>query len=272
MDVSFTTDAADALARAEHFLHERPVEHNLILTLLHVRAQMPQDGRYWLVEDGNDVVGVAFQSPLTFSATVTPMAAAAADAAAEAVAAGGAELPGVIGDAATASRFAGRWTETRKVGARPTAGQRLYQLEDVPVPTGAPGSLRVAVEDDVPLLIAWMHAFNAETGEHGSDPAQVVPLRVAAEQFYLWDHKGSASMAAATPPVAGVSRVQAVYTPPHRRRRGNGGATVGTVSRRLAGAGLRCILYTDLANPTSNSIYRRLGYRSCAEIIRYTFG
>jgi predicted GNAT family acetyltransferase len=31
------------------------------------------------------------------------------------------------------------------------------------------------------------------------------------------------------------------------------------------------MLYTDLANPTSNSIYRRIGYRAVAEVLRYGF-
>ena len=30
-------------------------------------------------------------------------------------------------------------------------------------------------------------------------------------------------------------------------------------------------LYTDLGNPTSNSVYRRIGYRAVAEGLRYRF-
>jgi uncharacterized protein len=33
----------------------------------------------------------------------------------------------------------------------------------------------------------------------------------------------------------------------------------------------RCILYTDLGNPTSNSVYRRIGYRAVAAALRYRF-
>ena len=36
-------------------------------------------------------------------------------------------------------------------------------------------------------------------------------------------------------------------------------------------AGHRCILYTDLGNPTSNSVYRRIGYRAVAEALRFRF-
>jgi predicted GNAT family acetyltransferase len=68
-----------------------------------------------------------------------------------------------------------------------------------------------------------------------------------------------------------VTRVQAVYTPPDRRRRGYAGATVGAISRASLDRGLRCVLYTDLSNPVSNSVYRRLGYRAVTEVIRYVF-
>ena len=32
-----------------------------------------------------------------------------------------------------------------------------------------------------------------------------------------------------------------------------------------------CILYTQLANPTSNAIYRRLGFEAVAEVLSYRF-
>ena len=35
--------------------------------------------------------------------------------------------------------------------------------------------------------------------------------------------------------------------------------------------GLRCVLYTDLGNPTSNSIYRNIGYEAITETLIYGF-
>ena len=78
-------------------------------------------------------------------------------------------------------------------------------------------------------------------------------------------------MAANSEPVEGVIRMQAVYTPPERRNRGYAGACVAGLSRRMQQAGHRCILYTDLGNPTSNSVYRRIGYRAVREGLRYRF-
>ena len=53
--------------------------------------------------------------------------------------------------------------------------------------------------------------------------------------------------------------------------RGYAAACVHGLSEHLAGAGYRCMLYTDLGNPISNSIYRRIGYRAIVEAIHYRF-
>jgi hypothetical protein len=270
MGVSFTTDAAEALAQAEEFLTSKPVEHNLILTLLYLRVVAPQEGRYWTVDEGGRAAGFVFQSPTTFKATLTPMASELVDAVVDA-AAREADLPGIIGEVGTAARFAGRWTELTKGGARPTAGQRLYELQQLDMPTGVPGVLRLAIDADVPLLVEWMRGFSEETGESGADPAEMVPLRVAAGHFYIWDNGGPVSTAAATPAIAGVTRVQAVYTPPPHRAHGYAAVTVASISERMMHDQLRCALYTELANPISNSVYRRIGYRAVNEVLRYEF-
>ena len=44
------------------------------------------------------------------------------------------------------------------------------------------------------------------------------------------------------------------------------------LSRRLLAGGRRfCFLYTDLANPTSNAIYERIGYRRVCESGEFRF-
>lgn len=79
-------------------------------------------------------------------------------------------------------------------------------------------------------------------------------------------------MAGVNPPGFGVSRVGPVYTPPEHRGRGYAGAAVAEVSRRVLEAGLRVCLFTDQANPTSNRIYQRLGYRPVAHMVSLEVG
>ena len=110
-----TDDLARAVDATSAFLHADPVQHNLILTLLEQRQTQPEPGRYGWVCGDDEVVGVGFQSPLRFHATVTPMPAAAVEPLVNQFAAIAPDLPGVAGDAATASQFAGRWAELLKV-------------------------------------------------------------------------------------------------------------------------------------------------------------
>jgi uncharacterized protein len=61
-------------------------------------------------------------------------------------------------------------------------------------------------------------------------------------------------------------RIGPVYTPPESRGRGYASTLVAEQSRTLLDAGRAfCFLYTDLDNPTSNALYRRIGYRMIAE-------
>jgi predicted GNAT family acetyltransferase len=52
-----------------------------------------------------------------------------------------------------------------------------------------------------------------------------------------------------------------VYTPPKERGRGYGSAVTAAATRSILDDGAIPVLFTDLANPTSNKIYQALGYR-----------
>ena len=272
IDVELTADPARVLRRAGQFLESDPVRHNLILTLLHGRASNPGEGRYLIATDGEDVVGVVFQSPLTYIATITPMDSEAVRACVELLGANAAaSLPGVNGEAATAARFAGQWTERTKSAAIPEYGQRIYEAGRITEPQRVAGQFRRAIEDDTDLLGEWLGAFSAEVHEPPGDPRAVVSRRIAEGEFWIWEDDCPVSMAALTKSVAGVARVQAVYTPPDSRGRGYASACVARLSSNTLRAGTRCILYTDLANPVSNSVYRRIGYSAVAECLLYKF-
>jgi predicted GNAT family acetyltransferase len=67
-------------------------------------------------------------------------------------------------------------------------------------------------------------------------------------------------------------RVGPVYTPPGHRGRGYGGAVTWTVSQAARDAGAaQVLLFTDLANPTSNALYQRLGYQPVADRLVLAF-
>ena len=82
----------------------------------------------------------------------------------------------------------------------------------------------------------------------------------------------------------GAERLPERLEPFHRLRRGAIGRGEDApaidkqfreagVRTRLLGAGHRfCFLFTDLANPTSNGIYIRIGYVPVADVEEWSFG
>jgi uncharacterized protein len=264
-------DAASLLAAAGEFLRSEPVLHNLVLTLLDSRLNRHEPGRYWVASQTGQVAGVVFQSPLKNSALLVPMEPAAITALVDAIAASGVALPGVFGDAATAATFAGRWTDQSKAAAFPVLGLRLYELAELKTIGPVEGRLRQATATDRNLALALLDAFSAEIDEPQSDLERTVDEWLASEQIWLWQNGDATTIAVSRKPVQGVVRVTSVYTPPANRRRGYAAACVYGLSRHFTEAGYRCVLYTDLGNPVSNSVYRRIGYKVVAEATRYRF-
>jgi GNAT superfamily N-acetyltransferase len=273
LKVLFNEDPAFVLSRAGVFLSSRPVLHNLVLSILHARVAHGDRGRYWMAIQGDNAVGLVVQSPLTLPATLTPMEPAVATAMADAITEASMALPGINGEAATAAIFAGQWGERSKSAATPFQGNRLYELLEIGEVPDIEGKLRQAGPKERSLMILWARAFQREIGESDDDTELRVDRGLAAGQLWLWDLGGeTVSMAVSREPILGVVRLSGVYTPPEKRKHGYAKACVHALSKQLGDAGYRCILYTDLGNPTSNSIYRRIGYRAVAEALRYRFG
>jgi GNAT superfamily N-acetyltransferase len=271
ISVSFYEDAQAFSAAAKEFLLSRKVLHNLILTIVDSRLTRPEAGHYWVAVRANEVVGVALQSPLTYPATVAPMQPDVTAALVDAIADTGFLLPGVNGEVATAASFAGRWTERHKSAAFPVQGLRLYELEELKGIVSSEGELRKANTQDRNLAITWLQEFYIETRTPASNAENLIDAALREERLWLWQDGSVVSMAISSKPVQGVVRVSAVYTPPANRKQGYAAACVHGISKYFRSEGYYCMLYTDLGNPTSNSIYRKIGYKAIAEAIHYRF-
>jgi GNAT superfamily N-acetyltransferase len=271
ISVRFYEDARLFSAAAEDFLLSRTILHNLILTIVDGYLTQHEPSRYWVAFRAQQVVGVALQSSLTYPATVVPMEPDVTAALVDAIADAGVILPGVSGEVATAASFAGRWTERAKSAAFPTQGLRLYQLVELNEIAPIVGQLRKADAGDRNLAVTWLQDFYTETNTPACNSESLIDAALSSERLWLWQDGGVVSMAISSKPMREVVRISAVYTPPENRKRGYAAACVHGVSRYFTDEGYRCILYTDLGNPTSNSIYRRIGYRAVAEAIQYRF-
>ena len=253
------------------FLSSEPVLNNLILTLLEGRIARPEPGRYWIARTNGALAGVGLQSPPGLPLNLSAMAPETAAQLADAIAAEGRDLPGVFGEARIAARFAGQWAECCGVGVYAESTQRLYEAKVVRNGASVPGVLERADPNERPLAREWTEAFRAEVGGVADDVEDFVDRRIAERAVWLWRDGDITAMAVHTAAIAGVTRVQCVYTPPRYRRKGYAEALVRNLTLHLRGQRLRAMLYADLGNPTSNAIYRRIGYEPVTELVRYRF-
>jgi predicted GNAT family acetyltransferase len=267
--VTEVDDAAVASAQADEFLATFPTQHNVLLTLLAQHRERAAGGRFWIVADGDVVVGFASHAPPGQRVALARMHDDATRALADAI---DPPIPGVVGTAADAATFAGHFAERHHVPVAPYEAQRLYELLCLEAVATSPGRLRPATTSDGPVLVDWSDAFAAETHTTAGNAKELVDAALAAGRAWVWDDHGPVAMAWASKPAMSVCRVQAVYTPPRWRGSGYATACVEHLSRTLIGRGMRCVLYTQLSNPTSNAIYQRIGYRPAAEIVSYDFG
>jgi predicted GNAT family acetyltransferase len=268
VEVETFSDPGAVVERAGGFLLADEARHNLPLGILTLRREHPDvypELAAWIVTEGADVVAVAVRTPPHNLVVARPAAAEALHAIVDAIAD---ELPGVVGAVPEIDSFTRAWTARRGVVATTRFEQRIYALRGVVAPTGVPGSMRLAHAGDRELVLSWMTAFTAEALHGLDDPLRVersVDARLQSSTtsgIALWEVEGRvvslAGFGGATP---NGLRIGPVYTPRPFRGRGYGSAVTAGVSRLVLDRGKRfCFLYTDLANPTSNAIYRRIGY------------
>jgi GNAT superfamily N-acetyltransferase len=173
--------------------------------------------------------------------------------------------PGGLGaEPACARALAAAWERLTGGTARLLRREGMHALEHVVAPKSpAPGHLRLAQRQERTLLIEWERSFSAEAGVGAREQAEVsVDVRLGGDRLFVWDEGGPVSYLARSGPVAGVMRIGPVYTPPELRRRGYATSAVAALARRsLQEGSRRCMLFTDLANPTSNRIYAAIGFR-----------
>ncbi len=267
MQVQLLSDAAVFADRVQAVIAADPFTSS-VLTGMVARAREENRataGALWMVLiDHGTVVGAAMHTP-PYHPFLPRLPEGAAAAVAVELLRIGRPVAGVTGERAAVDEFARTWVARTGGSSSVVTSMRMYRLGALTAPAGVPGSVRCATGGDLTLVAEWVARFAAEAtpDSPGDDPTAVARRRITRGEVWLWDDQGRAvSLAAGSPPADGVSRIGPVYTPPEFRRRGYGAAVTARATRACLDAGARhVVLYTDLVNPVSNSIYQKIGYR-----------
>ncbi|MEV7192555.1 GNAT family N-acetyltransferase [Streptomyces sp. NPDC093510] len=279
-----THGVEDFLARAGDFLRSRPALHSMPLTDLDKLrrhgaaghdAGVPVLGR---LEAGGEVRAV-FCLTARGRLALTRLSAGQADTLAARLARLGHRPSHVIADDATADAFAASWQRHTSAAPVPFWRARLYRLGTLTPPQPRPqGQGRITGARDREQVVRWCREFCADVGEQPSidliDAGSWDDSRFGDRHFTFWQtpHATPVSMVAATSVVGGMVRLDPLYTPARFRGRGYAGAVTVAASRAALTAGARdVVLFADPDNPTSNALYRRIGYVPVAHFTGYTF-
>jgi len=278
--VDFCVGPRQFLAVAESLLRSDPFSTNIIAVVATRIAAGDEPGsehHLWATIGDREghIVGAAMHTP-PHHLFVSRMPAAAAQSLAHAVADTGRDLPGVNGAVEATGPFVEGWQARTGRTSTVITAMRMYRLGQLAWPHGVAGEAVAAVTPrDVELVASWLAAFHEEAQPHAptGDWRLQAERRVRSGQIHLWRDAGTVvSLAGVSAPAAGVARVGPVYTPPAYRRRGFGAVVTAKATAAALSAGAEyVVLYTDLANPTSNSIYQKIGYEPDHDAEERTF-
>jgi RimJ/RimL family protein N-acetyltransferase len=279
MSWTFTDDLGSYQAAVGGLLGAEPERNTVLLSVL---ASLTRLGRtafgpaapllgWWT--GGTGVSAAILQTP-PHALLLTALPDRSAAQLARALADGRIALSGINGAEPDATALARAWLDLTGRQGQVSHRQRLHRLGELIWPDTAPeGNARIATTADTPLARSWYAAFAAEAGVSGG-PDRVVDDRLRSGQLMLWEAGSEpVSLAGLTGVIAGTARIGPVYTPPRWRGRGYGAGVTAAVSDLARERGARSVvLFTDLANPTSNAIYARLGYEPVEDRVLITFG
>ncbi|MEG6612016.1 GNAT family N-acetyltransferase [Pseudoclostridium thermosuccinogenes] len=186
------------------------------------------------------------------------------------------KVPGVLAEKSLALRFSDQYSSLTGTVIKDGKKMRIYRLDEVNEVPMSSGSLRRAEERDLFFLPYWNAGFLLDCREAHSvdipEAVERVKRSIGNNALYIWEDEVPVSQAAMGRKTLNGAVVNAVYTPPHFRGKGYATSCVASLSRKLLDDGYEfCSLFTDLANPVSNSIYMKIGYKPVCDYDEYRF-
>jgi uncharacterized protein len=268
MRLTEAESAAGLLADAQDFLSQREVENSRVLAILEAlcQGQFAEPAPWlWCVREGASVRGVALRTP-PLALHLSTMEPTACDAVASAVAGRGLLPLELIGSRAEVDGVLDGLSRRRAIVIDVINEMRQFELREVTPAPATPGLMRLASAAEASLIASLLDAFEREAVPHEvgrRDLRALAERMIARGAAFFWEDTGvCVALAAWQRRVGRGASIAPVYTPPELRSRGYATALVAALSQHMLDSGCEYTsLFTDLANPISNGIYPKVGYR-----------
>lgn len=279
MEIKFESSLTTYMQKVKPLLMKKEACNNLILGLLDRMEGLDNKGEnhFGLVLDKGITIFAFIWTPPNnwILADVEGVSTSIIEKVCEFLNEQGKNVPGVIGPRKIAKAFMKKWTERSGQKAVIHMEQLVYRLDTVLIEPKSNGRLQQAEQHDLDLAAEWLEAF----GDQANEDISRQQAKDAAKRFidngslYFWNVAGKkVSMVNRSRKSENGATINAVFTPDAFKRKGYATDAVTALSAKLLGDGFSfCSLYTDAANPTSNNIYKKIGYRIVGDSIVYRF-
>jgi predicted GNAT family acetyltransferase len=256
----------------EHFLEKRELENNLILGLCNgfTDKTKVQEGCVFInATDGDKIVAASIKTAAKAIIAGETNNNTYIKELADYYLENNIDLKGVFGEDFYVNAFSDFY------GKQPYVDMTLivHQLTTVNKLPAAAGKFEMADGNDVDLVARWALTFEDEKSpavrNSKEQVLKITQAKIALGNIFKWTDKGNiVCIAAINRKTKNAGIIGLVYTPDEYR--GNGYATshVQKLSEYILQNGFKyCGLFTDKANPTSNSIYKKIGYKPITEFM-----
>ena len=282
IDIISHASADDLISHTAAYLELRESEHSLPLGLMYGLAGSPQrddNGPPLLVSiaDRGRVVGMAIMTHGR-KLVLSRIDASIKDAVERLIRhlrTIKVSIPGIVGPTAEARAFSDGWVgNAHGISSSLAMSMRVFEIREVAAVPLSEGELRLAGMDDHAVMARWIAGFSEAIGEPADFEAAArgATRYIQAEQLYIWDYEGPVSMAKTSHSTRNGININGVYTPAEHRDKGYATSCVWALTKKLLSDRYSfCSLFTDLLNPTSNSIYTKIGYRPVGDAMAFDF-
>ncbi|BAZ37681.1 GCN5-related N-acetyltransferase [Calothrix sp. NIES-4101] len=262
--------------RIQGYLLQQEARHCLLFgivdTLIRRPERYPQPPYLASVEEKEETVAVALMTP-PYSLVLSCQDLQSLDVLIQDLYIQKIPLPGVNAPTTEAKTFAQAWQKLTGQSYKLKRQMRIHQLQCVQNVARTKGYLRSATVAERDFLIEWNRACEMEIfGEEITNAEHLVDYHLKYNTAYIWEDEIPVSLVCYAGSTPNGKRFGPVYTPPAYRQKGYATTAVAELSQKSLDMGYQfCCLYTDLKNPVSNHVYRKIGYEPVIDCCEYIF-
>lgn len=181
------------------------------------------------------------------------------------------DVPGLIGEKQVVEHLAEQLANFQNKSIQIKMNQGVYGLKYVKKKAGSNGIFRRVEIKEKACIEDWVYHFceDVNLAVTKEEAVHTAAELIESQRLFAWEVEGRlVSMAAVTRPTKRNITINYVYTPKAERKKGYAFNCVSALSQRMLDNGYEMTsLYTDLANPTSNKIYKEIGYELIMESV-----